>query len=343
MIKSNQAVNLSSAFAMGADMSTKEGEILEDIVSKTKFKPEVVLWRSSYWGTNQIGAVHYRGKFEGQAAVLKIQGVKPEVSEVLMIREFEKQNRSKIIRPPKLYHTVPWVDDKGYEALIMEHVSGSKVLESGKIQTSENIKTFLSLYREYRQNCLPKKPWLPMPAKSNLTNLAKSLIATSEKAYPNDPRRQTGDKELAKKAYHLLAKIYENISLEFIQGHFSVEDLIRQDDQVVLFSNLFWKWRFPFFDAVFGYHWFMFELCNVQDTTSSQIEEQRKIWLFEIFSLPWVQESYIHLKLAKAALLERAVAGFIIDSFLADRSKQIAEYLTESCRDQTRKLIEELT
>ena len=343
MDKNNQAINLSSSFAKGADMSSKEKEILNDIVSKTKFKPEEVIWRSSYWGTNQIGAVHYRGKFGRRAAVLKIQGVKPEISEIYMIGKFEKQNRSKIIRPPKLFYTLPWSDGIGYEALIMEWVAGPKVLESKKLQTQENIKTFFKIYQEYRSNCLPEKPWLPRPEKSSLDKVLQSLIKTSQKAYPNDQRRKSEDKELAQRAYDLLEKIYQKVPLEFIQGHFSVEDLIRQDDQVVLFSNLFWKWRFPFFDAVFGYHWFMFELCHVSGVTPLQIEAQREIWLSEILSLPWVKESQKRLILAKAALLERAVAGMIIDSFLSDPTKPIATYLTESCRDQTRKLIAELT
>ena len=343
MNKNNQAINLSSAFAKGADMSAKEEKILNDIVSKTKFRPEKVIWRSSYWGTNQIGAVHYRGQFEGRQSVLKIQGVKPEVSEIYMIGEFEKQNKSTIIRPPKLFFTIPWSDNVKYEALIMEWVAGPKVLESKKLQTQENIRTFLKMYQEYRSNCIPKKPWLPRLRKSNLEKVLQVLISTSQKAYPNDPRRQPDDEKIAQNAYKLLEKIYQGIPLEFIQGHFSTEDLIWQGDQVVLFSSLFWKWRFPFFDAVFAYHWFMFELCHVLDITPSQVEAQREIWLSEILLLPWAQETPEHFVLAKAALLERAVVGMIIDSFLYDPTKPIAAYLIESCRDQTRKLIAELT
>ncbi|KPJ70883.1 hypothetical protein AMJ51_00675 [Microgenomates bacterium DG_75] len=77
----SQAVRLDRAFQAGADMSAREKEILADIVSKTNFKPKKVIWRSSYWGTKQIGAVHYQGTFKNKPAVLKIQGVKPEISE----------------------------------------------------------------------------------------------------------------------------------------------------------------------------------------------------------------------------------------------------------------------
>jgi hypothetical protein len=117
-----------------------------------------------------------------------------------------------------------------------------------------------------------------------------------------------------------------------------VEDFVYQNGEVVLFSNLFWKWKYPFYDAVFGYHWFMYELAHVKGIRPAQVEEQREFWLSELFNLPLK-----NLKLVKAALLERAVAGLIIDSFLIDPKKPIAEYLTQSTRDQVEKLLEELS
>jgi len=98
----------------------------------------------------------------------------------------------------------------------------------------------------------------------------------------------------------------------------------------------------PFFDAVFGYHWFMFELSHVAGITPDQIEEQRDLWLKEIFSLPSIADSSENTLLVKAVLLERATAGFILDSLLIDSKKTIASYLTESCRNQARKLITDL-
>lgn len=338
----SQAVNISDAFNTGADMSKREEEIVEDILKTSSFKPEEVIWRSSYWGTSQIGAVHYRGEYNGKPAVLKIQGVKPDVSEIDMIRRFAEQNRSKIIRPPILFYTIPWADNKGFEALIMEYVSGPKVLESKRLQTKENIHEFYNVYKEYKTNCLPLTPWLPRPQPLNYQEVLEKLITTSEKAYPNDPRKKLGDLDLAKQAYTVLAKVYSGKQLEFMHGHFSVEDLLRSGEHIVIFSNLFWKYRVPFFDAIFGYHWFMFELSHVDGITPAQIEEQRGLWLEEIFSLPFITGSSDNTLLIKAVLLERAVAGFILDSLLTDSKKTIATYLTESCRDQAKKLIADI-
>jgi len=339
---SSQAINTTNAFNAGADMSERENEIIEDILRTTNFKSEEIIWRSSYWGTSQIGAVHYRGKFNGKPAVLKIQGVKPDVSETDMIRHFAEQNRSKIVRSPILFQTIPWVDKKGFEALIMEYVPGPKLLESKRLQTKENIHEFYEVYKEYRINCLPLTPWLPRPKPLNYREVLEKLITTSDKAYPNDSRKKSGDIDLAKQAYEVLVKVYSERQLEFMHGHFSVEDLLRSGEQVVIFSNLFWKYRAPFFDAIFGYHWFMFELGHIDNITPDQIEKQRSLWLKEIFSLPFIVNSPENTLLIKAALLERATAGFILDSLLIDPKKTIATYLTESCRDQAKKLITDI-
>lgn len=343
-MKSSKALDTTKAFQEGADMSDREQSILEHIVESTGFEPEKVIWRSSYYGTKQIGAVHYVGKFNNEEAVLKIQGVKPDISESYMIGQFAQQNRSRIVRPPKLFSTIPWSDDQGYEALLMEFVSGPKVLDGKKLQSKENIEEFYKVYQEYRQNCLPNKPWLPEPERPNLQEVLEKIIANADKAYPNDPRRQPGDKELAAEAYKVLEEFYKDKPLmEFQHGHFSVEDLLRSGDEVVIFSNLFWKYRPPLFDAVFGYHWCILELNHVEDITPQQVDEQRELWQQAMMSVPFIKESEENQNFVKAVILERAVASFLLDSLLVDVNKPIANYLTESSRDQTRKFMAELS
>lgn len=340
--KKTQAVNLNKAFERGADMSAREEQILADIVQKTNFSPMKVIWKSSYWGTSQVGAVHYLGTYHNQHVVLKIQGVKPEVSEIYMIEQFAAQNRSKIIKPPKLFMTISWNDQQGYEAQIMEYVVGKQVLESKKLQTKENIRKFFKFYLEYRQNSLPQKPWLPKPQKPDPVKNIQNLFSTSQKAYPNYPFRESEDNQLAKEAAYLLSQIWKDTDLEFVHGHISAYDLVYQDHKVVLFSNLFWKWKYPFYDAVFGYHWFIYELEHVEGITPNKVEEQRKIWQEELFSLPIVAASKRNIKLLKAALLERAIAGLVLDSFLVDPKRPIAKYLTDSTRKEVKKLMKTL-
>lgn len=337
------AVDLTSDFQSGIDISLIEKKIIKEICHKTGFIVENNIWRSSYWGSKQIGASHWSGIFDNKPSVLKIQGAKPNVSEVVFINEFSKQNKSKLIRPPVIYSHIPWDDKDGYEAIISEHAQGRKVIEDGKIITTKNVSDFMKFYKEYRYNCIPAKPWIEKPDKNvDFETVLNDLVTTSMKAYPNSKFRQNGDLELAEKAYRLLSKVYKDVDLEFMHGHYSCKDLIYQDsskEKVVLFSNLFWKWRYPYFDAAFAYHWFMYELAHVKDITPEIVENQRKIWLNCIFKVTEVSDSIQKTRLLNSALLERSIAGFIVDSFLCDPKKKISKYLYESSKNEARRLI----
>jgi hypothetical protein len=94
---------VSDGYFEKTDLSKKIEEIVKDISSLSGFKPLGLLSKSSWWGSKEIGAFHYSGTYQGENAVLKIQGIKPNTSEIFMIKSFEKQNLSKIIRPPKIF------------------------------------------------------------------------------------------------------------------------------------------------------------------------------------------------------------------------------------------------
>jgi hypothetical protein len=340
--KKFSAISTNQALKLGFDMSTREKEILVDIVAKTSFIPKENIWKSSYWGKN-LGASIWLGIYKGKLAVLKIQGTKPNVSEAFMIKNFSAQNRSRVIGPPALLKVIPWSEDKKYEALLMKHASGEKVLRSKKIQTEKNICVFFELYQEYRKNCLPKEPWLSRPTVGKLywEKVLEKLADVSQEAFPDHPLRQLSDIDLATHAMRILAKTYKNVSLEFLHGHFSVEDLVYESNKsgrVILFSNLFWKWKYPYYDAVFGYHWFMYELSHVKGITSNQVEDQRKLWQKALVNLPSVKNNSKNKRLLDAALLERAVAGLVVDSLLVDRGKPIAGYLVNSTRKEVERL-----
>jgi len=327
------ALDTHSDYLAGVDLSQRLPTIVETITKQTGFVVDSEIWRSRYYGSEQIGAIHYAGSWRDQPAVLKIQGAKPQISEQHMIAQFAQQNRSRIVRPPKIFWWQAWQESDQYEAFIMEQVDGAKVLQSGQLQTRESIKAFLSCYVEYRVNCLPQQPWTPAPEPTDFQETLEQAWQLADQRYPNDSRREVGDWELAQSATAILAKVYDQSSLEFMHGHFSVEDLIRQNEQVVLFSNLYWKWKYPYYDAVFGYHWYMFTLQHVPGITLEQIEQQRQVWMQELLVLPSMSDDTQH-KLLNAALLERAIAGLVLDSFLVVPTHPLAPYFTQTQRNE---------
>jgi len=341
--KVNKAIDTLKGFQKESDISHQElEEILQGIAQTTGFLPEKNIFKSRYWGSERVGAAHYLGKYENKPAVLKIQGDKPAISEAWMIKQFNEQNRSQLIRPPSIYTVKPWGTLGEYEAIIMEHISGGKILLSKQLQDSKTLETFFKLYQEYRKNCLPQNPWLDRPEKPNLHKIFDQLSEVSNTNYPDHPFRQENDKTLTSQALKLLTKIYDQADTEFVHGHFSAEDLAHQGDEIVLFSNLFWKWKYPLYDAVFAYHWAIFELASVPNITPGQVEEQRALWLNQILNLPQINQQKNGQTLIKAALLERAIAGLVIDGLLMDKEKPISDYIHQSTRDQVRKLTNSL-
>jgi len=336
MSKKSKAIETSKDFEKVKDLLPRVDKILENVKAETGFEIGELIWSSDYFGSGVVGAVTYRGKYKNKKAVLKIQGAKPAISEVEMIESFEKQNKSKLIRTPKIFWRKKWNDKSQYEAIIMEEIWGNKIVEEGKISGKENIKEFFDIYREYRDKCI-RKPWLEKEKnKEKIGEMIEEAWQLSLKIKPESPFRRGSDKELALTAASLLENIWGETEKEFMHGHLSVNDLKRQGREVIIFSNLFWKWKYPFYDAVFGYHWQIYSLHEVARISPELIEEQRNLWLEEIYKLG-------ERRLINAALLERAMAGLLLDSFAyIEETNIVAKYLVEATRAEVKRLIKEL-
>ena len=126
MLSNNTAINTHTDFDSVEDLLYREENILLEIKNETGFEVQKTLWKSDYYGSGKIGAINYQGKYQDKSAVLKIQGAKPQISEIKMIEAFRAQNKSRIIRPPRIYWSQLWDKNKNYEAFIMEEATGKK-------------------------------------------------------------------------------------------------------------------------------------------------------------------------------------------------------------------------
>lgn len=332
----NEVNHISEKFLEGSDLREREKEVLVDACNKLGFTPTELLSRSAWWGSKEIGAFHYLGTYEGKPAVIKIQGIKPDRSEADMIKAFEKANKSKIIRPPHLYGHLLWDDQSRFEALVLEHVVSSNVV--GIPATTEQLDKFFSLYKEYKENCV-QSPWVEKPKRGPeaIRVSFEKWRQISFKQYPTHPLRKDEDAALIDQAVDAVVKGYRGVEPTFQHGHFSFRDLFVVGDEVVILSNLYWSWRSPFYDGVFGYHWYMYSLENM---TIEQVEEQRTLWLERIYGLASSGED---TRLIKLALLERAAAGLNLDALVMDPKKETAKHLVEETREQIKSLMKDLT
>jgi len=232
---------ISHIYLKESDLREREKQVLKDAVQKTGFQPQKITSRSSWWGSKEIGAFFVSGKYNGENAVLKIQGVKPTASEVYMIKAFQKANKSKLIRPPMLFAYLPWDEHERYEALILEPVEKRVV---GIPTNQKELNDFFNAYVDYRKNCL-NKPWLNRPTESISKRIESNFKLWGEASlhlYPKHTFRKAQDKDLIDKAVRILKKGYEGIDFEFQHGHFSQGDLYEKSGRIVLLSNLYWGW-----------------------------------------------------------------------------------------------------
>lgn len=331
---------IASTYLQGSDLKQREESVLQEASFKLGFVPTQLIGRSAWWGSSEIGAFHYLGTYQGKKAVLKIQGIKPNVSEIYMIKQFAKNNKSELIRPPKLYAFLPWDEKKRYEALILEFIEGEKIVQVPT--TSNQVKHFFSAYKDYRLNCR-SNPWIKKPEETlpeRVVNNFEKWKEASFRIYPQHPLRQLDDLKLTQLAFETLKKGYQNVEPEFQHGHWSALDLYQVEDHIVVLSNLYWSWRAPFYDTVFAYHWFMYHLNTAEGITPEEVEKQRLYWLDEIYKIPQNQEEQ---RLLNLALLERAGAGLNLDGLSSDPNKPISAYLIEATRQQIKTLLEKLS
>jgi hypothetical protein len=331
---------LGASFRGGSDLQEREPAILTTVEQNLGFHPAELMGRSSWWGSEAVGAFMYAGRFNDQDAVLKVQGIKPETSEIDMLRSFAAQ-QSALVRPPRLLAAKSWNEKDRYEALIIEKVSGPKLISRPTI--ASEVREFFRMFRNYRENCR-NKPWVLKPDQSLSDTVAQNFADwrnASQKLYPDHPYRLAGDSELIDQGIELLQAGYQSVEPEFQHKHISTDDVFKVGDQYVLTSNLMWGWGAPFGDAVFAYHWYPNIIGNhVDGLSSDDIDAQKQIWLDEIWRLPKSGDEKSMLRLA---LLERAMAGLIIDSLTIPPEKPLARYIVESIRSETQQLLNEVT
>lgn len=82
-----------------------------------------------------------------------------------------------------------------------------------------------------------------------------------------------------------------------------------------LFSNLFWGFRWPYYDAVFGFMWYLLGLANFE---KEKIIDQIHLWHKFIFKVNKKEKDLISL-----ALIERYLAALNLDVLMINDEKKI--------------------
>lgn len=320
-------------------------EILQEVSNESGFVSDVLIGESRWWNSSEVGAKHYSGLLKGKPAVLKLQLVKIDSPEVEIIESYHKHNKSLYIRAPHIYYHKPWNEVKNYEAIVMEKID--KVPVVNYPSNLKEIESFHFYFNEYKTNTDMSDPWIEKPADRDVEEVIINKYAKwkdMRKKVAKNPNVLTEeDEDLIQRAVLKIASVYKNgVALEFVHGHFGPQDLsYTGKDTAVVFSNLYWSWRYPYYDLVFGFHYFKFFLANTSTITPDIYMNNIQSWHDCMLSTA-KKLGHFDERLLNTALLERLAAGLNLDYLNVGGEKPLFPKLLDDTRNSITDLLRKL-
>ena len=290
------------------DFSQREIEVIKEITQKTGFKLEEEIFRGVIYEKDKVGSLIYKGDYKGKVAILKIQGLQPEIDEVEMMKRFMEQNRSSKARVPEVYTYKKWDKDTGYGFLIIEYVEGSKIFEM-PFATENQMRDYVAFYRQYRVLALVD-PWVK-PEVENSLKYTMGRIENWRKISEHKGRLEKKDYIPFLEEFKPLAEKY--FPLVFCHRHLSANDVYKMpDDSYVLFSNLFWSYCPQWYELAFNF-WACMQ--HIRDTSYAldSLLEYLEEWRKHYKQISVVREDKDFDRKLNINLLERTMGAILVD------------------------------
>ena len=324
---------ISSLYHQATDLSSRWKSIL-DSLTDVPFKPDDQPTSFVKWfNTEKVGSVQIHGTYQHQPAILKIQGVKPDISEIEHTQQFSKQTRSTQIRAPQILYNQPWDETQQAEIIIWEKTTAPSLHLSKPIKPNE-LSNYLQVYQDFQTNAITN-PWIPKPDSISFQKKFNQITSVTKST-------KDLDQNLIQTALDILKSNITPEDLVFQHGHFE-PSRIRQisENQYIIISHLFWGWKNPFYDLVFGYHWHMLGMESIPNLTQQILDTERTHWLDSFYNLNQVSTTPQAEKWLTLARLERALFAYAADSTMLDKSKPSYELIKQDCYNQLHQLIDQ--
>ena len=293
------------------DFSQREADVLAQVTAETGFVVEKEIFRGMIYDKSKVGSLIYKGTLNDKPAVLKLQGLKPEVDEGEIVRRFIDQNQSKLVRVPAFYAHKVWTEERGYGYLITEYLDVPKIFEM-PFASAEQMQDFTRFYQEYRTSALTRS-WIEPETKDSLAFTVRR-VDHWRKISEHKKRLNLEDyTPYLVRYYPLAVKHLPSIPMVFCHGHLTANDIYHlPDGSFVVLSNLFWSYRPQWYDLAFNI-WNC--LMHIRDTnyTFEQLLRYVEKWLSAYRDIPVVQQDKDFERKMNILLLERTMGAILVD------------------------------
>ncbi len=293
------------------DFAFRAKGALKAVVKDTGFSVGKEIFRGQILDKDKVGSVIYSGIYKQKPSALKLQGLRPEIDEADLVKAFEKQNKSKLIRLPKIYLNRKWNKTKGYGFTISEFVSGKKIY-GYPLAAKADMLRFTKFYNEFKSSTL-KKPFVISEKKSaldfTLARVEKWVEISEYKNYLNLKNYKIYLAEYSESADKFLPKH----KMVFSHGHLSPDDiLVAPEGQYVLLSNLFWRWQPEWYDLAFNVYTRLQQLRD-KKITIGIAKRYIDDWIKVYKTIPAVKKDRYFERKILTMLLERSLGAILID------------------------------
>lgn len=314
-----QSISVTNDYFKKIDLSARKEEIFQTLkkIPSLHFSQKC-LWESRYWGKG-VGAFQIEGSFkmknnQSVSVIIKIQGAKPLISEAKILEKLQLIKDKKIHFPSVIFHH-PWSYKQQYEIIIFAKINADFIIIPHRLAKLDEVEEFFNAYKLYKNFSKKISPFIKKPKKP--IDFFEQFLKWRKIREENPLKLLISNKE--DKFFLSIAKrlglFFKKTPLVFQHNHLSIYDIKKKNNDYYLFSNLFWGYRWPYYDAVFGFMWYLLGLSNYKE---SQILNQIKIWEEKLFNLNSHDYDKINL-----ALIERYLAALNLDMLMINKKEEI--------------------
>jgi hypothetical protein len=309
------------------DFSQREKEVLNQVTKETGFQVDCEIFRGFIYDRDKVGSLIYRGKWQTKPAVLKLQGLRPEVDEEEIIRHFSAQNQSQLVRVPELYAHLPWNEKRGYGYLITEYIDAPKIFQI-PFATPAEMQDFARFYQEYRTSALTRS-WLKP---ETLDSLAFTIQRVNHWRKISESKKILKPKDYLpylERFTDLAEKHLPTVKMVFCHGHLTANDVFKlADGRFVILSNLFWSYRPEWYDLAFNLWACIKDIRDLNYTFKDMLRYVGN-WLAVYRQIPVVKKDGDFERKIAIALLERSIGVILVDLVASEfyQQKENAKYL----------------